>query len=187
MSSIKALSGRNKDLKESLSGSQLRVTFIWEQTSCFFFFIAIHILTVNICSNHLTITNSSFFPHSPFPFFLGFPQQRSIIFLNNIHWLVFVLKKEFVCVSINYSTNALYSFSSQYHFFQKGKRAVLKPFKKAKLFRLSHFLKLQPDKCKNHCSQGKPKCSDSRLQFEQLRADRRCICIFTLAFRRRLT
>jgi hypothetical protein len=49
---------------------------------------------VTLCTASLTLTNSSFCPHSVFMCFVWISEQTAIISLYNINWLVFITKAE---------------------------------------------------------------------------------------------
>jgi len=61
---------------------------------------------VTICTTSLTLTNSTFCPHSVFVCFVWISEQTAIISLYSINWLVFIAEME--CVYCAVRTGSLY-------------------------------------------------------------------------------
>ena len=55
---------------------------------------------VTICTASLTLTNSTFFPHSVFMCFVWICEQTAIISLYSIDWLVFITETECVYCAV---------------------------------------------------------------------------------------
>ena len=68
---------------------------------------------VTICTASLTLTNSTFYPHSLFMCFVWISEQRAIISLYSINWLVFITETE--CVYCVVRTGSLYIIPRSAH------------------------------------------------------------------------
>jgi len=60
---------------------------------------------VTICTTSLTFNNSTFCPHSAFMFFVCISEQRAIISLYNINWLVFITQTQCVYCAVRTGTS----------------------------------------------------------------------------------